>query len=249
MRFSFLSCLLSRTKSAYLCSRNFYNGVSAAFFLDVSQQSKTEHGSGHEMKFAFLCHRVVREGILIPIKKMKKKVLDPNIEAGSKESKEPRLLGSIVSEMLHGNSPLAIGYRQYIASQENTDEAEGKTDLLFRDIHPNTELAVDLKLLTRKRGRMRVGEYLDGALARDSEAHFWFIQNAPMKKKVAVARRYPHIYEGMYINVSKKDDGTLHPSFNRPPYTEDFTFKHFCLAAAEELLMVAGLIGENTKVK
>ena len=40
-------------------------GVSAAFFLDVSQQSKTEHGSEHEMKFAFLCRREVREGIFI----------------------------------------------------------------------------------------------------------------------------------------------------------------------------------------
>ena len=44
-----------------------------------------------------------------------KKVLKNNIEAGSRESNEPRLLGSIVEEMLHGNSPLAVGYRQYIA--------------------------------------------------------------------------------------------------------------------------------------
>ena len=42
-----------------------------------------------------------------------KKVLNPHIEAGSRESNEPRLLGSIISEMLHGNEPFAIGYRQY----------------------------------------------------------------------------------------------------------------------------------------
>jgi hypothetical protein len=35
-------------------------------FLDI-QQSKTEHGSGHEMKNAFLYHRVVQEGIFIPL--------------------------------------------------------------------------------------------------------------------------------------------------------------------------------------
>ena len=41
-----------------------------------------------------------------------KKVLDPQkAEAGSKKSKEPRLLGSIVEEMLHGNSPLASAIR------------------------------------------------------------------------------------------------------------------------------------------
>jgi hypothetical protein len=38
--------------------QEFQIGVSAAFFLDVSQQSKTEHGSEHEMKFAYLYHRV-----------------------------------------------------------------------------------------------------------------------------------------------------------------------------------------------
>ena len=43
-----------------------------------------------------------------------KKVFNPNIMAGSQEQNEPRLLGSIVKEMLHGNSPLAKGYRQYI---------------------------------------------------------------------------------------------------------------------------------------
>ena len=35
----------------------------------------------------------------------------------------------------------------------------------------------------------------------------------------------------------------LYPTFNRPQFTTDFTFKHFCLAAAEELLQVAGRIG------
>lgn len=66
-----------------------------------------------------------------------KKVLKRNFEAGSKESNEPRLLGSIVSEMLHGNSPLAKGYRQYIVSHENDDaETEGKTDRLFKDVFP-----------------------------------------------------------------------------------------------------------------
>ena len=55
-----------------------------------------------------------------------KKVLKRNFEAGSKESKEPRLLGSIVSEMLHGNSPLAKGYRKFLACNENSAEKGGR---------------------------------------------------------------------------------------------------------------------------
>ena len=35
----------------------------------------------------------------------------------------------------------------------------------------------------------------------------------------------------------------LYPTFNRSQFTTDFTFKHFCLVAAEELLQVAGRIG------
>ena len=33
--------------------QKFLSGVSAAFLIVVSQQSKTEHGSGHEMNIAF----------------------------------------------------------------------------------------------------------------------------------------------------------------------------------------------------
>ena len=55
-----------------------------------------------------------------------KKVLNRNFEAGSKKSNEPRLLGSIVNEMLHSNSPLAKGYRKYLASKGNSAEKGGE---------------------------------------------------------------------------------------------------------------------------
>ena len=130
-----------------------------------------------------------------------KKVLKSNIEAGSRESNEPRLLGSIVSEMLHGNSPLAIGYRQYIASRENEEE---EPDKLFKDFYPNTEPGIDLKLITREPGRLPVGDSISCMLTHDDD----------------------------------------YPTFNRPSYTRDFSFQNFCREAAEELLVVAGLIQE-----
>jgi hypothetical protein len=103
---------------------------------------------------------------------------------------------------------------------------------------------VDLKLLTREPGHMPVGAMLDGAITHDKEDHFIFIQNDPVKKKVLVTMRNPHVYLGKRINVNLKDDGTLYPTFNRPQYTESFTFQDFCREAAEELLAVAGLIEE-----
>lgn len=118
-------------------------------------------------------------------------------------------------------------------------------NFLEKDFYPNTELDVDLKLMTRQPGRMPVGAYLDGALTRDGEDHFSFIQNDAEKQKLVVTQRNPHIYVGRRINVNRKDDGTLYPTFNRPPYTKDFSFQDFCREAADELIVVSGLIEEE----
>ncbi len=148
--------------------------------------------------------------------------------AGSKRMNEPRRLSEVLNEYFAGNSPLSVAYR----------------DRLFKNLHPDTHLDVDLKLLTREPGHIPVGAMLNGAIARDEVNHFCFIQNDPEKKKVLVTMRNPHVYLGKRINVNRKDDGTLYPTFNRPQYTESFTFQDFCREAAEELLAVAGLVEE-----
>ena len=115
------------------------------------------------------------------------------------------------------------------------DESSSKKEKGF---YPNTELGIDLKLITRKPGRMAVGEYLDGAITHDGEDHFTFVQNDTEKKK-KVVQRNPHVYEGTYINVNRKKDGTLYPTFNRrPQFKKFFTFQDFCQGAADELLCI-----------
>lgn len=133
---------------------------------------------------------------------------------------QPRLVGDILSEMLSSNSPLARGYRHH------------------QTVYPNTEPCIDLKLLTRQPGRLPVGDYIDGAITRDDEDHFLFIENATDRKRNEVLRRNPHVYEGVYINIKRKPDGTLYPTFNRPRFDEQFTCRDFCHGAAEELLQV-----------
>ena len=120
---------------------------------------------------------------------------------------------------------------------DNMNESSNK---LGRELFPNTELGIDLKLMTRKPGRLAVGEYLDGTITRDGEDHFSFIQDDSYKKKVKVIQRNPHVYEGTFININRKPDGTLYPTFNRPRYTKKFTFQDFCWEAANELRMVVG---------
>lgn len=152
---------------------------------------------------------------------MKKRIIS---RVGSEAQYGPRLAGEILHDYLEkSNEPLAVAYRER----------------LFKDLFPTTELGVDLKLLTREAGRMSVGAYLDGVITRDGEDHFCFIQNDD-GKKMAATQRNPHVYMGKRINVNRKGDGTLYPTFCRPSYTEDFTFQDFCREAAEELLEVAG---------
>jgi hypothetical protein len=81
-------------------------------------------------------------------------------------------------------------------------------------------------------------------LTRDGSDHFSFIQNAPKKKRV-VNPRNPRVYSGRYVNVSQQDDGSMYPNFNRPRYSENFSFKDLCREAAAELIVIAGLVGEE----
>ena len=117
-----------------------------------------------------------------------------------------------------------------------------RKNIVVKDFYPDTHLDVDLKLISREPGRMPVGAYLDGVITRDGEDHFCFIQNDEEKKRLVVTQRNPHVYLGKRINVNRKDDGSLYPTFNRPRY---ISFKNFCREAAEELIAVAGLVGEE----
>ena len=174
-----------------------------------------------------------------------KKVLKNNIEAGSRESNEPRLLGSIVEEMLHGNSPLAVGYRQYIASQENGEAEE-------HGWHPNTHLGVDVKTLLRSDVRMVVGKEYQGVLRLDSEGiadeflcrdpHLTFVETVPQ----TAAKRNPHVFDGKNITVTRRDDGSLRLNFKELHKGANFNLERFALGVYNELcLALGGLIEEG----
>ena len=79
--------------------------------------------------------------------------------------------------------------------------AAGRT---WTGLYPNTELDVDLKLVTQKQGRMELGEYLDGMITRDGDDHFTFVENDTERGKAT--RRNPSIYMGQWINVKRRAD-------------------------------------------
>ena len=174
-----------------------------------------------------------------------KKVLDPKkVEAGSRELKEPRLLGSIVEEMLHGNSPLAVGYRQYIASQENGEAEE-------QGWHPNTHLGCDVKTILRSDMRMKVGKEYHGVLKLDwdaeiedfrcRDAHYTFIETVPQ----TTGKRNPHLYSGEYITVTRRDDGSLRLNFKELKKGAGFKVERYALGVYNELCIVLGGLVEE----
>ncbi len=145
----------------------------------------------------------------------------------------PKAVGAILDEMLQSDSCFAA-YRRYKEAAE--------TDQLFRDLWPQTEFPEGLKLLTRKPGRIPVGTHLQGVLTRDGEDHFLFVQNAD---KVKTAQRTPVIFRGECVNVHLLGEKAKRLAFTQPLLDTSMSFRNFCLHAAEELIMIARLLGRE----
>ena len=126
------------------------------------------------MKYAFLYHRDVREGIYTTIKKMKK-----------------------------------------VFNANETADLNGW--------HKNTDLAVNLKTVLLSDTSMRTGKEYQGVLRRDwdaeiedfrcRDAHYTFIETVRM----TADRRNPHVFNGKYITITRRPDGTLRPNFKPMP--------------------------------
>ena len=145
------------------------------------------------------------------------------------EKHEPKSVGEVIKICLQSNEPLAAAFRRRMPG----------------GLYPHTELCVNLKLLTRKPGGMNEGELLGGAIVRDDDDHFTFIENARLQK-TRQNKRNPFVYRGVRVNIHRGKDGKLYPTFNLPPaFTGDFSFKDFCYEAADELCIVGGLIGNK----
>ena len=137
--------------------------------------------------------------------------------------KEPRLAGSIVKEVLQG-------------------------------WNRNTELSVDLKTLLRSDVRMRIGKGYTGVLRLDHDAdideyrsydpHYTFTETVPP----TAAKRNPHVFDGKYITVTRRDDGSLRLNFKELKTGEDFNLERYALGVYNELCMALdGLIGEGSR--
>ena len=152
----------------------------------------------------------------------------------------PRIVGEILHDYLeNSNEPLAVAYR------EHTTESEKQ------GWNPNTHLGVDLKTLLRSDECMRIGKAYQGVLRLDSEGivdeflcrdpHFTFIETVPQ----TAGKRNPHVFDGKYITVTRRDDGSLRLNFKELPKGANFNLERFALGVYNELcLALGGLIEE-----
>ena len=125
-----------------------------------------------------------------------------------------------------------------MASQEVLDDLASGYGA--EPMFPTTELAVDLKLLTRRVGRPGLGMRISGAIVRDDEGHFTFVESVAVKR-ARMCKRNPLVYRGRYVNVHRNAEGKLYPTFRRPALGKDFGFADFCLASGRELMEIACL--------
>lgn len=164
-------------------------------------------------------------------------------------------MNDIINDLLNGQAPFARP-RRHRSGRAWTDQAgagnacsgctrSGQDDTesagagrVWTGLYPNTELDVDLKLVTQKQGRMELDEYLDGMITRDGEDHFTFVENATEQRKAE--RRNPSIYMGQWINVKRRADGTVYPTFKRTKHIGAGKLGDYAVNTTCELLMVAG---------
>lgn len=113
----------------------------------------------------------------------------------------------------------------------------------FNHFYPNTELGIDLKLLTCRPGRIETGKVINGTITRDGEDHFTFVQNHQPTRHKADAN--PHLYRGSCVNIiGGNPDFRL--SFNRPRIRDADKLAQFCRQAAKELRVIVRLVEKKS---
>ena len=115
--------------------------------------------------------------------------------------------------------------------------------------NPNTELGCELKTMLHSDRRMQTGKDYQGVLRRDSDAevdeflcrdaHFTFVETVPQ----APQKRNPRVYDGDFITVTRRADGSYHPNFKPLKRGAGFSVDAYAIRVCNELrLALKGLI-------
>ena len=112
----------------------------------------------------------------------------------------------------------------------------------------NTHLCVDLKTYLRSDAIAKADKNYQGVLCREVECdefnydeHFTFVETLPQPAQ----KRNPRVYNGQYITVTRRDDGSLRLNFKPLRLNDGFTVDGYALEVAGEIReALKGLVGE-----
>ena len=95
----------------------------------------------------------------------------------------------------------------------------------------NTDLCVDVKTILRNDRAAKIGKMYTGVLTHDEEDHYSFVETLPL----TACRRNPQVFNGQYITITRRDDGSLRPNFKPLRIDEDFTVDGYAIGVCNEL--------------
>ena len=118
--------------------------------------------------------------------------------------------------------------------------------------HTNTDLGCDVKTILRSDVRMKVGKDYQGVFRLDSDAtideflsrdpHYTFTETVPL----AAGKRNPHVFDGEYITVTRRDDGSLRLNFKELNTGAGFNVERFSFGVYREVYRaLKGLVKEK----
>jgi len=106
-------------------------------------------------------------------------------------------------------------------------------------LNTNTALGCDLKMILRSDRFMKTGKDYQGVLRRDVECeefrydeHFTFVETLP----ATAGKRNPHVYDGKYITITRRDDGSLRPNFKPIKNWANINAEEYAVGVGNELL-------------
>ena len=153
-----------------------------------------------------------------------KKVLNRNFKAGSRKNNDPRLVGSIIIDMLQGwnrNTDLAVDLKTILRSDTSMKTGKEYLGVLRRDQDACIE---DF---------------------RCRDAHYTFIESL----RPTAGKRNPHVFRGKFITITRRDDGTLRLNFRPVEMKRGFNVALYALGVSNELMWALEGLIENGSVE
>ena len=117
--------------------------------------------------------------------------------------------------------------------------------------HRNTDLSVNLKTILHSDRKMKPCKDYQGVLRLDAEgtveeflsrdAHYTFVETLPWTTK-----RNPRLFNGKYISITRRPDGSLRPNFKPLKVTKGFSVERYTFKVYLELhKALKGLVGNE----